>query len=48
MSFTMFKKLGLRDLKLTRIMLQLADRSIKHRRDIIEDILVKVDKFIFS
>ncbi|KAL5578661.1 hypothetical protein UlMin_011103 [Ulmus minor] len=29
------------------ISLQLADRSIKHPRGIIEDVLVKVDKFIF-
>ena len=27
--------------------LQLADRSIKHLRGIIEDVLVKVDKLIF-
>lgn len=27
--------------------LQLADRSIKYRRGVIEDIMVKVDKFIF-
>jgi len=27
--------------------LQLADRSIKHPRGVIEDVLAKVDKFIF-
>ncbi|XP_039138804.1 uncharacterized protein LOC120276139 [Dioscorea cayenensis subsp. rotundata] len=44
MPFTMYKKLGFSDLKPT---LQLADRSIRHPRDIIEDVLVKVNKFIF-
>ncbi|KAL5556754.1 hypothetical protein UlMin_038990 [Ulmus minor] len=33
--------------KPTMVTLQLADRSIKHPRGIIEDVLVKVDKFIF-
>ncbi|XP_062080164.1 uncharacterized protein LOC133784913 [Humulus lupulus] len=31
----------------TTVTLQLADRSVKHPRGIIEDVLVKVDKFIF-
>ena len=35
-------------MKPTTISLQLADRTIKHLRGIIEDVLVKVDKFIFS
>ncbi|XP_039122074.1 uncharacterized protein LOC120258692 [Dioscorea cayenensis subsp. rotundata] len=47
MPFTMFRKLGLSDLKPTRMILQLADRLISHPRGIIKDILVKVDKFIF-
>ena len=34
-------------MKQTTISLQLADRSIKYPRGIIEDVLVKVDKFIF-
>lgn len=33
--------------KLIKIMLQLLNRSILHPRRIIEDIIVKVDKFIF-
>ncbi|KAL5572381.1 hypothetical protein UlMin_021978 [Ulmus minor] len=41
------KKLGLGEVKPTTVSLQLADRSIKHPRGIIEDVLVKVDKFIF-
>lgn len=47
MSFSIFQKLGLGEAKPTRVSLQLADRSVKHPRGIIEDILVKVDKFIF-
>lgn len=37
----------MRDLKPTRMSLQLADRSVKYPRGIIEDVLVKVEKFIF-
>ena len=36
------------DLKSTSVILQLADRSIKAPRGIIEDVLVKVEKFYFS
>nr|CAN69639.1 hypothetical protein VITISV_040272 [Vitis vinifera] len=42
------RKLELGEVKPTTVSLQLADRSIKHPRGIIEDVLVKVDKFIFS
>ncbi|XP_073138503.1 uncharacterized protein [Henckelia pumila] len=42
-----FRKLSLGEPKSTRMSLQLADRSIKYPRGIIEDVLVKVDKFIF-
>ena len=34
-------------MKPTAIMLQLADRSMKRPRGIIEDVLIKVDKFYF-
>ncbi|XP_022857778.1 uncharacterized protein LOC111378774 [Olea europaea var. sylvestris] len=47
MPLSLFKKLGLGKAKTTTISLQLADRSIKHPQGICEDILVKVDKFIF-
>nr|XP_023873469.1 uncharacterized protein LOC111986064 [Quercus suber] len=40
-------KLGLGEAKPTTISLQLADRSIKYPRGVIENVLVKVDKFIF-
>ncbi|XP_031256495.1 uncharacterized protein LOC116114490 [Pistacia vera] len=45
--FTIPCKLGIGEVKPTIVSLQLADRSIKHPRGIIEDVLVKVDKFIF-
>ncbi|KAH9697798.1 hypothetical protein KPL71_023761 [Citrus sinensis] len=47
MPFSIFKKLGLGEPKATTVTLQLADRSIKYPRGIVEDVLVKVDKFIF-
>ncbi|XP_022855926.1 uncharacterized protein LOC111377105 [Olea europaea var. sylvestris] len=47
MPLSIFRKLGLGEAKATTVTLQLADRSITHPRGIIEDILVKVDKFIF-
>ncbi|KAK4567385.1 hypothetical protein RGQ29_003257, partial [Quercus rubra] len=47
MPLFVFRKLGLGEVKPTTISLQLADRSIKYPRGVIEDILVKVDKFIF-
>ena len=42
-----FKRLGLGEARPTTVTLLLADRSLKHPRGIIEDVLVKVDKFIF-
>ncbi|XP_030939518.1 uncharacterized protein LOC115964323 [Quercus lobata] len=47
MSLSVYRKLGLGEMKQTTISLQLIDRSIKYPRGIIEDALVKVDKFIF-
>ena len=47
MPYSVYKKLGLEEVKPTTVSLQLADRSIKHPRGIVEDVLVKVDKFIF-
>ena len=48
MPLTIFRKLGLGEAKSTIVTLQLVDRSLKHPRGIIEDVLVKVDKFIFA
>ncbi|KAJ9180740.1 hypothetical protein P3X46_008952 [Hevea brasiliensis] len=47
MPLSIFRKLRLRDTKLTSVSLQLADRSVTYPKGIIEDVLVKVDKFIF-
>ena len=47
MTLSVFKKLGLGEANPTTIFLQLADRYIKYPRGMIEDVLVKVDKFIF-
>ncbi|XP_075494811.1 uncharacterized protein LOC142532385 [Primulina tabacum] len=47
MTYSCFEKLGIGEVKPTTIPLQLADRSIKYPRGVVEDVLVKVDKFIF-
>ena len=46
MSLSMFKRLKLGEPKSTTISLQPADRSYQHPRGIIENVLVKVGKFI--
>ncbi|XP_075489520.1 uncharacterized protein LOC142528363 [Primulina tabacum] len=48
MPLSVFRKLGLGEPKSTQMSLQLADRSVKHPRGVIEDVLVKVEKFIFA
>ena len=47
MPLSIFKRLRLGEARPTTVTLQLADRSLKHPRGVIEDVLVKVDKFIF-
>ncbi|PIN27063.1 hypothetical protein CDL12_00161 [Handroanthus impetiginosus] len=47
MSYSIYHTLGLGEAKSTSITLQLADRSLTYPKGVIEDILVKVDKFIF-
>ncbi|XP_062100726.1 uncharacterized protein LOC133806646 [Humulus lupulus] len=47
MPFSVFRRLKLGEARPTTTTLQLANRSIAHPRGIIEDVLVKVDKFIF-
>ncbi|KAL5583077.1 hypothetical protein UlMin_015519 [Ulmus minor] len=47
MPLSIFKKLGIGEARPTTVSLQLADRSIAHPEGKIEDVLVKVDKFIF-
>ncbi|CAL1412987.1 unnamed protein product [Linum trigynum] len=47
MPYSVYKKLGLGDvLKPTRITLQLVDRSVKIPKGVVENVLVKVGKFI--
>ena len=46
MPYTVYEMLGLRELQPTSITLQLVDRSIKRPKGILEDVLVKVGKFI--
>ncbi|KAL2471240.1 Uncharacterized protein Adt_39376 [Abeliophyllum distichum] len=41
-------RLCLGEVKATTVSLQLADRSIKHQRSVVDDVLIKVDKFFFS
>ena len=43
----MYEQLGLGELKPTNITLSLADRSVKIPKGIVEDVLVKVDKFYY-
>ena len=45
--YSVYLQLGLGELKPTTVTLQLADRSMKRPREIIEDVLIKVDKFYF-
>ena len=44
---SIFRRLGLGEARPTTVTLQLADRSLKHPRGVIDDVLVKVVKFIF-
>ena len=45
--YSMYKQLGLGELKPTSITLSLADRSIKILKGTIEDVLIQVDKFYY-
>ena len=45
--YSVYKQLGLRELKLTTITLSLADRSVKILKGTIEDVLVQVDKLYY-
>ena len=45
--YSVYVELGLGELELTNITLQLADRSVKIPRGIVMDVLVQVDKFYF-
>ena len=45
--YSMYKQLGLGELKPTNITLSLADRSVQILKRIVEDVLVKVDNFYY-
>ncbi|XP_075079768.1 uncharacterized protein LOC142165020 [Nicotiana tabacum] len=47
MSFSIFKKLDLGEIKDTSVSLQFADQSTKKPKGIIENVLVRVNKFVF-
>ncbi|XP_022003224.1 uncharacterized protein LOC110900652 [Helianthus annuus] len=47
MPYAVFAKLDLGEPKPTRMSIQLADRSVKYPRGIVENMLVKIDKFVF-
>ena len=47
MPFSVAKKLNLGGISPTTLSLQMADRSLTFPKGIIEEVLVKVDKFIF-
>ena len=45
--YSVYKQLGLRELKPTTITLSLADRSVKIPKGTVEDVLVQVNKFYY-
>ncbi|XP_073139081.1 uncharacterized protein [Henckelia pumila] len=47
MSYSLAKKLGIGVMEPTTMSLKLADRSIKHPKGIVENVLLKFDEFIF-
>ncbi|XP_076955266.1 uncharacterized protein LOC143630043 [Bidens hawaiensis] len=47
MPYSVFAKLDLGEPKPTRMSIQLADRSVKYSRGIVENMLVKINKFVF-
>ncbi|KAI3451369.1 hypothetical protein Pfo_008034 [Paulownia fortunei] len=47
MPLSVFRKLGIGEVKPSTITLQLVDRSLTYLREVVEDVFIKVDKFIF-
>ena len=47
MSYSVYKQLGLGELKPTNITLSLDDRSVKIPKGMVDDVLVKIDKFYY-
>ncbi|GKE19396.1 reverse transcriptase domain-containing protein [Tanacetum coccineum] len=47
MPYSMYERLGLDELKPTRMCIELADKSTQYPRGIAENVIIKIDKFIF-
>ena len=47
MPYSIYLRLGLGEMKPTSVVLQLADRSIRKPRGIVEDVLLQIDKFYY-
>ena len=47
MPLSILRRLGLGEARLITFTVELADMSLKHPRGVIEEVMVKVDKFIF-
>ncbi|XP_021846726.2 uncharacterized protein [Spinacia oleracea] len=47
MPYSLYEKLGLKELKPSHISLQLADRTVRFPKGVVEDVLVKVGEFTF-
>ncbi|GJY94981.1 uncharacterized mitochondrial protein-like protein [Tanacetum coccineum] len=47
MPYSTFTNLGFGELVPTRLIIKLADRTIKHPKGIVENVLVGIDKFVF-
>jgi hypothetical protein len=45
--YSVYVQLGLGELKPTSMTLQLADKSVKVPQEIVEDVLIKMEKFYF-
>jgi hypothetical protein len=45
--YSVYQQLGLEELKPTTMILQLADQSVKKPRGVIENVIIRVDKFFF-
>ncbi|XP_023739898.1 uncharacterized protein LOC111888015 [Lactuca sativa] len=48
MPFSFYQKLNISKLKATKMTIHMANRSVTHPKGIVEDILVKFGKFVFS
>ncbi|GKC23364.1 zinc finger, CCHC-type containing protein, partial [Tanacetum coccineum] len=47
MPFSTYTKLGLGDLAPTKLIVELANRNVKRTKGIAENVLVRIDKFVF-